>query len=37
MMTGKMETAGSMDSGKMSGFGISLLKNLKSSKFTRPV
>jgi hypothetical protein len=36
-MTGKVETAGTMDSGKMSGFGINLLKNLKASKFTKPV
>lgn len=35
IITGKLETAGTMDSGKMSGFGVSLLKNLKASKFTK--
>ena len=35
IITGKIETTGTMESGKISGFGASLLKGLKASKFSK--
>jgi hypothetical protein len=34
-MTGKTETKGTVESGKLSGFGASLLSNFKVSKFSK--
>lgn len=36
VMTGKVETVGSVASGKISGFGQGLLKGFKPSKFVKP-
>ena len=36
LLTGKTDTAGTMESGKLSGFGSNLLKNFKPSKFVKP-
>ena len=36
VITGKTDTVGTMNSGKISGFGASLLKGFRASKFVRP-
>lgn len=36
LITGKTETVGTLGSGKISGFGLGLLKGLKASKFVQP-
>jgi hypothetical protein len=35
VITGKVETVGSVGSGKLSGFGVGLLKGIKPSKFVK--
>jgi hypothetical protein len=35
-MTGKIETVGTLGSGKLSGFGLGLLKGIKPSTFKNP-
>jgi hypothetical protein len=36
LITGNTETMGTLGSGKISGFGLGLLKGLKASKFVKP-